>query len=87
MSEKFGMINMEEASPQTAAQVEAEVHEMVERSYDRVLKLLRSNRDKLDKIAFALLEHETLTGRELRDVVEGRPIRTRNSPTRGHMQY
>ena len=49
-----------EPSEQTQQLVDQEVRRIVEESYDEVLALLRENRDKLDKLAHALLEHETL---------------------------
>jgi len=36
------------------------VHRIVEESYASVLSLLRDNRGRLDSLAGALLEHETL---------------------------
>jgi hypothetical protein len=43
-------------------------------SYARVMSLLRANEAKLALLAQALLEHETLTSDQCKDVVEGRPI-------------
>ena len=37
-----------------------EVRRIVEEAYDEVVALLPENRDKLDSLAHALLEHETL---------------------------
>jgi cell division protease FtsH len=49
-----------EASPHTQQLVDDEVRRVVEESEEEVLALLRENRDKLDSLAKALLEHETL---------------------------
>jgi cell division protease FtsH len=49
-----------EVSPHTQELVDAEVHKIVEASYADVLALLRESRAKLDSLAVALLEHETL---------------------------
>jgi cell division protease FtsH len=49
-----------EVSPHTQQLVDDEVRRVVEESQAEVLALLRENRDKLDSLAEALLEHETL---------------------------
>jgi cell division protease FtsH len=52
------------AAPETSADtqrlVDEEVRRVVEESHEQVLTLLRENRPKLDSLANALLEHETL---------------------------
>jgi cell division protease FtsH len=52
----------EETSQETQRLIDAEVRRIVDESYDEVLALLRDHRDKLDALAEALLEHETLDG-------------------------
>jgi cell division protease FtsH len=47
-------------SPHTREIVDDEVHRIVEESYTDVLSMLRENRRRLDSLAEALLEHETL---------------------------
>src|SRR5512132_1063041 len=49
-----------EISPDTQKLVDAEVRRIVEESHKEVVALLEENRDKLDSLAGALLEHETL---------------------------
>ena len=49
-----------EASPETQTLVDSEVRRIVEESHKEVLALLKDNRAKLDSLAAALLEHETL---------------------------
>jgi cell division protease FtsH len=49
-----------EVSPETQKLVDAEVRRIVEESHKEVVALLEQNRDKLDSLAKALLEHETL---------------------------
>jgi cell division protease FtsH len=49
-----------EASPDTQRLVDEEVRRVVDNAHEEVLVLLRDNRDKLDSLATALLEHETL---------------------------
>ena len=56
-------------SDETRRLVDAEVRRIVEECYTQALDLLRENRDKLDKLAHALLEKETLDEDEAYAVV------------------
>ena len=47
-------------SPATRELVDTEARRIVEECYERAVQLLRDNRDRLDRLARALLEHETL---------------------------
>jgi cell division protease FtsH len=49
-----------EVSAETQKLVDQEVRRIVEEAHTEVADLLRDNRDKLDALASALLEHETL---------------------------
>ena len=49
-----------EVSPETQKLVDAEVRRIVDESHQQVIALLQENRSKLDSLATALLEHETL---------------------------
>ncbi|HKR98231.1 MAG TPA: cell division protein FtsH, partial [Candidatus Dormibacteraeota bacterium] len=49
-----------EVSPDTQRLVDDEVRRIIDESHQQVVDLLRSNRDRLDALAAALLEHETL---------------------------
>jgi cell division protease FtsH len=49
-----------ESSPETLALVDAEARRIIDESHRDVTTLLTDNRDKLDSLAAALLEHETL---------------------------
>jgi cell division protease FtsH len=49
-----------EVSQETQKLIDEEVRRIVDEAYDHVLALLRQNRGKLDSLASALLEHETL---------------------------
>jgi cell division protease FtsH len=54
---RFGVSDL---SPHTQDLVDAEVHRTVEASYAEVVSLLKESRTRLDSLAVALLEHETL---------------------------
>jgi cell division protease FtsH len=47
-------------APATRELMDAEVRRIVEECYDEALRTLRANRDRLDRLVSALLEHETL---------------------------
>jgi cell division protease FtsH len=49
-----------EVSPETQRLVDDEVRRIVDEAHQQVVALLRENRGKLDALATALLEHETL---------------------------
>jgi cell division protease FtsH len=49
-----------EVSPETQRLVDEEVRRVIYEAHKQVAELLRENRDKLDALAAALLEHETL---------------------------
>jgi cell division protease FtsH len=49
-----------EVSPATQKLVDDEVRRVVDEAHEEVIELLKQNRDKLDSLAGALLEHETL---------------------------
>jgi cell division protease FtsH len=47
-------------SPETQQLVDEEVRHLIEEQHEQVTRLMSSNREKLDSLAEALLEHETL---------------------------
>jgi cell division protease FtsH len=49
-----------ELSPERQKLFDEEVHRIVAEAHDEVVDLLRDNRQRLDSLAAALLEHETL---------------------------
>jgi cell division protease FtsH len=49
-----------EVSPRTQEMIDDEVRKLVAAAHEEVVELLRANRDKLESLAQALLEHETL---------------------------
>ena len=59
-------------SEQTAQQIDAEVRRLIDEGYQLAKKLIEENRDKLDLIANALLEYETLDGKQVEDIVHHR---------------
>ena len=58
-------------SDETAANVDAEVRAIIERNYARATSLLEENRDALERIAQALVVHETLSSEQLDALMAG----------------
>ena len=65
-----------EYSEATALEIDIEVRKLCDEAYARATKLLTENRDKLEIIAKALLEFETLEGQQIRDIIEHGHMRT-----------
>jgi cell division protease FtsH len=85
MSEKLGMVQYVEDdefflgrdmmrrktySEFTAQEIDAEVHAIINGCYNRSREMIYANRDKLEMIANALLEYETLDGVQVHDIVK-----------------
>jgi cell division protease FtsH len=95
MSEKLGMIaygsNDQEVflghsvtqskniSESTAQAIDGEIRKIIDDAYGRATKVLSENIDELHLLAKGLLEHETLSGDEIRQVIKGEPV-VRNRP-------
>jgi len=60
-----------EFSEQTAIQIDEEVRKIVFDNLERARRMLRDNREKLERIAGALLERETLDGVEIDILIAG----------------
>ena len=58
-------------SEEVAGEIDKEIHRYMEEAYEACRKILTDNRDKLDAIAAALLDKETLSSQELKDIVFG----------------
>lgn len=61
-------------SEEVAAVIDQEVRRLVESSYEEAMTLLSDNRDKLDQVANALLDRETLTREEFLALMEGQEL-------------
>jgi cell division protease FtsH len=95
MSEKLGMIaygdNSQEVflghsvtqtknvSEETARMIDAEIRGIIDGAYARATAILSEHMDQLHLLANGLLEHETLSGDEIRQVIKGEPV-VRNRP-------
>ncbi|MCW8088507.1 ATP-dependent zinc metalloprotease FtsH [Roseococcus sp. MDT2-1-1] len=95
MSDKLGMVaygeNSQEVflghsvtqsknlSEETARLIDAEIRGIIDNSYARAKHILTENREELERLAKGLLEYETLSGDEIRQVLRGEPV-VRNRP-------
>ena len=52
-------------SPETAKGIDAEVKRLIDNAYARAKELILSNRDRLETLAKALMERETMDGRDI----------------------
>ena len=77
MSERFGMVQLEDmtgeyldrrtylnCSDETAADIDTEVRNIINKAYKKAFILLKKNEKVLDAIAEYLIEHETISGEE-----------------------
>ena len=90
MSDKLGMIaygdNSQEVflghsvtqnknvSEATAREIDGEIKDIIDRAYAKARRLLTENVEELHRLARGLLEHETLSGDEIRTVLRGEPV-------------
>jgi cell division protease FtsH len=66
-------------SESTAQKIDGEIRAIIDGAYARATKVLSENIDELHLLAKGLLEHETLSGDEIRQVIKGEPV-VRNRP-------
>jgi cell division protease FtsH len=64
------MMQRKDYSEFTAQEIDTEVKRMINESYDRSKSLIEEHRDKLEIIANALLEYESLDGTQVSDIVK-----------------
>ncbi len=66
-------------SEDTARKIDAEIRAIIDGAYGRAKTILSEHMDELHLLAKGLLEHETLSGDEIKQVIRGEPI-VRNRP-------
>jgi cell division protease FtsH len=64
--------NVSESTMQT---VDAEIRKIIDQQYGVARKLLEDNRDKVEAMAKALLDLETIDADQIDDIMSGRPPR------------
>ncbi|HEY1763827.1 MAG TPA: ATP-dependent zinc metalloprotease FtsH [Opitutaceae bacterium] len=66
----------ENVSEETARRIDEEIQRIISEQYERAKKIISERRPALDKIASELLEHETLEGRHVLEILEFGEIRS-----------
>lgn len=76
MSDKLGLVvyDKERESSTTRAAIENEVKRLLDESYQKAVNILKENERELHRLAKALLQHETLTGDEVKLAVKGKLV-------------
>jgi len=64
----------EDYSEDTAREIDQEVRRIVEEQYDTARRIIGDNRERLDRLAEALLERETLDSEEIEAALQGREL-------------
>jgi cell division protease FtsH len=62
--------------------IDSEIRRLVEEGYRQATKILIDKRADLETLAKGLLEYETLTGKEIKDLLDGRQPRSDEPPGR-----
>ncbi len=62
-------------SGETARMIDEEVRQVIDYCYSTAYKILEENRDKLDVMADALMQWETIDTDQIDDIMEGREVR------------
>jgi cell division protease FtsH len=71
-------VNMSE---ETMKKVDAEIRKIIDGQYAIARRLLEENRDKVEAMAKALLELETIDSDQIDDIMSGRPVRPPKAAT------
>jgi hypothetical protein len=61
------------ASEATVQKIDSEIRRLVEEGYEQATKILTEKRADLGALANGLLESETLTGEEIKELLQGKP--------------
>jgi cell division protease FtsH len=61
-------------SEHTAVKIDDEVKRIVSEQYERAKKILLDNKEAMDRLVEALLEHESLDSAQMRRVIAGLPV-------------
>jgi len=62
-------------SENTAQEIDKEIKKIIDEAYKGARSIIKKNINQLHKLAKGLLQHETLTGEEIKDVIKGKKIK------------
>jgi len=68
----YSVARQQNISDSTAQKIDSEIRRLVEAGYQEANGILTSMRDELDLLAKGLLEFETLSGDEIKDLLNGK---------------
>jgi cell division protease FtsH len=68
----YSVARQQNISEETAKKIDAEIRRLVEAGYDEARAILTAKRGDLETLAKGLLEFETLTGDEIKDLLLGK---------------
>jgi cell division protease FtsH len=72
----YSVSRQQNISEDTVKKIDAEIKRLVESGYAEAQRILTEHRAELETLAKGLLEYETLTGEEIKDLLAGRaPVR------------
>lgn len=60
-----------EYSDETARKIDEEISKIIHTAYERTKQIVMNNKEKLEKIAFYLLERECLSSKDIEDIIQG----------------
>ena len=66
-------------SENVAAEIDGEIRELIDTSYENAKQILLSHRDQLDKVAHYLMEHEKIDGDDFIKLMNGEPLEDNSS--------
>src|SRR5687768_11230771 len=69
-----GLVTQKEYSDETAREIDAEVKKLIDALYEEVHKMLTANRDRVEAVAKALIQHETLDGGDIDRIMKGESL-------------
>ena len=72
--------NQRNYSEEVAGEIDKEVHKYLAEAYESCREIINTHRHELDLIAQALMEKETLTAAELKEIVEGGKEEEKSDP-------
>jgi cell division protease FtsH len=71
------------SSVETNKQIDAEIRSLVDNAHKRATQILTKHKDKLELLAKAMLEFETLSGDEITELMESGKIDRPDAPAPG----
>jgi cell division protease FtsH len=69
----YSVSRQQNISEETVRKIDSEIRRLVEAGYAEAQRILTENRAELETLAKGLLEYETLTGDEIKDLLAGKP--------------